>query len=476
MENKATDIVSFIQAGYAGLWIKTTEPRRVAPVVYPILEAHTFKDGSKPNIIEWNCIKEPNILKVLQSFTENEPGNSMLFLHNTHWFLENKQLLQFIQSSIPNWASQGKTIVCVAPTSDIPNEIQRDFTLMSLSLPDEDEIKEIIDHLVGPDRVEDYDKIIGAAKGLTRTELENIFALSITKHGSIKTNVVNNQWSQQITKSGFLSVIQPTLGFKDIVGYDQVKYFILDTMFHPRAKGVILIGPPGTGKTSLIKAVIGETGGAKIGIVLRIGKLFSKYIGDTDKNVDFVIDLLTSVGENVYLIIDEFEKQFAGADSGSSGDSGVTRRSTSRWLDFLQDRPKGIYIGATMNSTAGVPGEYLRPGRWDSAPFFVDLPSPRVRKAIFQHYCNKFNLAIENEKLPNADKWTGAEIEACCNIADMRGVPISVAAKAIRPQALLKEDEVNTLRAWGKVACIPAEDIPDIDKNRVKKMKRRLDR
>ena len=472
MENKATDIVQFLQAGYAGLWIKTTEPRRIAPVLFPLLEKHTFKDGSKIIIKEWNCTTNPNLMEVLQEFTENEPFNTVLFLQNAHWFMENKQLLQFIQSSIPVWASQGKAVVCISPNENIPTEIQHDFTLMSLSLPDEKEIKDIIKNTLG---IEKYDnRVVKAARGLTRMELENIFALSITKHGSLKADVINDQWSQQVAKSGFLSVIKPDVRFKDIVGYDQVKYFILDTMFHPRAKGVMLIGPSGTGKTSLIKAVIGETEGAKIGIALRIGKLFSKYHGETDANVDFVIDLLTSIGDNVYLIIDEFEKQFAGSGNTDGGDSGVTRRANSRWLDFLQDRPAQIYVGATANSFEGIPGEYLRPGRWDTAPFFVDLPTQSVKKAIFEYYCQKFG--IDFSQMPKTEKWSGAEIEACCNIACMRKISLSAAAGYIKPQAILKKREVDALSEWGKAACIPAEDIPDIDMNGVKKLKRRLDK
>ena len=475
MENKATDIVQFLQAGYAGLWIKTAEPRRIAPVLYPLLEAHTFKDGSKINIKEWDCTSNPNLMEVLQGFTENEQLNTVLFLQNGHWFMENKQLLQYIQTNIPVWASQGKAVVCISPNENVPAEIQRDFTLMGLPLPDEKEIGEIINNMMGSVSLEDdSDKVIKAAKGLTRTELENIFALSITKHGVLKADVINDQWAQQISKSGFLSVIKPDLRFKDIVGYDQVKYFILDTMFHPKAKGVMLIGPSGTGKTSLIKAVIGETKGAKMGIVLRIGKLFSKYHGETDANVDFVIDLLTSIGDNVYLIIDEFEKQFAGSGSTDGGDSGVTRRANSRWLDFLQDRPAQIYVGATANSFEGIPGEYLRPGRWDTAPFFVDLPTTEVKLKIFKHYCKKFGIGFQT--IPQTDRWSGAEIEACCNIADMRGITLLAATKYIKPQALLKKKEVDALSQWGKDACIPAEDIPDIDLNGVKKLKRRLDK
>jgi len=169
----------------------------------------------------------------------------------------------------------------------------------------------------------------------------------------------------------------------------------------------------------------------------------------------------------------EFEKQFAGAGSDGSLDSGTTRRATGRWLDFLQDRPKGVYIVGTANSFAGIPGEYIRPGRWDSSPFFIDLPTTKVKNAILKYYADKVQLHIPKNWTGNLmNEFSGAEIEALVHIADMRGISLEDAVKCIIPQAKTMAENVTALRKWAKERTIPAEDIHF---SNIKRQKRKLD-
>jgi SpoVK/Ycf46/Vps4 family AAA+-type ATPase len=256
------------------------------------------------------------------------------------------------------------------------------------------------------------------------------------------------------------------------VGYDNFKQFILETIDNPKAKGVMAIGPPGCGKTTLMKAVVGETG--KFGLSVNMGSLFSKFQGETDQNINTVIELITAIGDCVVLI-DEFEKQFAGASSDGSLDSGTTRRATGRWLDFLQDRPRGVYVVGTANSFKGIPGEYLRPGRWDTSPFFIDLPSSDVRKQILQYYCKRLDIKHPQSPSPAMTDYSGAEIEAMCHIADMRGINLVDASECIIPQAKTMAESIEALREWAKDRTIPAEKVikGGGKKGKVVKIKRR---
>ena len=229
------------------------------------------------------------------------------------------------------------------------------------------------------------------------------------------------------------------------------------------------IGPPGCGKTSLMKAIVGETG--KFGLSVNMGRMFGKYQGETDQNIKSTIDLISSIG-NCVVLIDEFEKQFAGASGDGSLDSGTTKRATGQWLEFLQERPEGIYIVGTANSFQGIPGEYLRPGRWDTSPFFIDLPNFKTKKKILDYYINRFGMTCKGNKRPAMEHFTGAEIEALCHIADMRGIDLLEAAKCILPQALTMKENVEALRRWSVGRTIPAENIPSID---VKEAKRSID-
>jgi len=131
----------------------------------------------------------------------------------------------------------------------------------------------------------------------------------------------------------------------------------------------------------------------------------------------------------------EFEKQFSGAASTGETDSGVARRMTGRWLQFMQERPEGVYMMATCNSFKGIPDEFLRAGRWDGSPFYIGLPTVEEQIAIVSYYINKLKLKFDPEKdLPDMDNWTGAEIEACCEIANNLECDLKEASGYIIPQ------------------------------------------
>jgi SpoVK/Ycf46/Vps4 family AAA+-type ATPase len=136
-------------------------------------------------------------------------------------------------------------------------------------------------------------------------------------------------------------------------------------------------------------------------------------------------------------------------------------------LDFLQNRPRGVYIVGTANSFDGIPNEYLRPGRWDTSPFFIDYPTRHVAKAILKHYCKKENVKYEDIELNN---FSGAEIESLVNIASMRGLTLKKALPLILPQAKTCYESIERLRAWAKDRTIPAESLPVASVKNVRKI------
>jgi hypothetical protein len=450
--SKAKKIVPYLRAGFSAFWLKTNEQNRVRENVYSEIESFQRKDGGKYEILEWTCTIEANPLKALEQLNQAEDF-TILFAYNYQWFINSPQIIQTIQDNLSTWSYSGKAFICVSPTDEIPLEIQKDFLLINLPLPDENEITIAINHSLPNSNVtmpsgKKLHKIVSSCKGLTKTEIEQVLALSLVENNGINfsTNVINDYKAITIRKTGFLDVLPSNINFSDIIGYENIKAFILETIDNPKAKGIMTIGPPGCGKTALMKAIVGETG--KFGLEINMGKLFSKYQGETDKNINAVIGLITAIGDCLVLI-DEFEKQFAGAGSDGSLDSGTTRRATGRWLDFLQNRPSGVYIVGTANSFAGIPGEYLRPGRWDSSPFFIDLPTSKVKKEILKYYANKTGIKLP-KKIPSnlMRDFSGADVESLIHIANMRKMSLENAAKCIIPQAKTMAENINAFRHW----------------------------
>jgi len=113
------------------------------------------------------------------------------------------------------------------------------------------------------------------------------------------------------------------------------------------------------------------------------------------------------------LWIDEIEKAFASASSDSA-DGGLSQRMFGTLLSWMQDHRAPIFLIATANNLAQLPPELMRKGRFDEI-FFVDLPGPKEREAIFCVHLKKRNRDKAKFDLPRltaaSEGLSGAEIE-----------------------------------------------------------------
>ncbi|MGO9661976.1 MAG: AAA family ATPase [Polyangia bacterium] len=111
--------------------------------------------------------------------------------------------------------------------------------------------------------------------------------------------------------------------------------------FSPMRK-LLLIGPPGTGKTMTAAALAGELGLPLFSI--QLDGLITKYMGETAAKLRLVFDAIQST-RGVYLF-DEFDA--LGGERGSKNDVGEIRRVLNSFLQFLeQEESAGLVLGAT---------------------------------------------------------------------------------------------------------------------------------
>lgn len=463
---KTDRLINLLRAGFPAFWINTFEPNRVRQKIYDEIKSFRRKDGIEYKVEEWSITRAANPIPVLEQFITSEDC-TVLFMYNFHWFHDKAQVVQLIQDALPIVSSKGSAIVVVSSQQKIPQELSKDFIVMDMPLPDDNEIISVMQHELpnGYKMPEgkDKDRVVKSCKSLTRTELGQVLALSVIEKNCYDVEVINDYRAMAIKKTGFMEVIPHTYKYADIVGYQRYKEHVAESIDNIKAKGNMLIGPGGCGKTVLQMAIVGEF--KKFGIKIEMGALYSKWQGETDQNIRTVQEVLRSAGE-VYALFDEFEKQFSGAGGSGDLDSGTTVRATGAWLDFFQNRPKGVYIAGTANSFNGIPAPYLRPGRWDTTPFFCDLPTDKVRKKIMDHYCNKLNPNLMKEQYPEMKDFTGGEVEALVTLADMRGMSLNKAREFIIPQIITKGEEITELRKWAKTRCLSAETLQPINGKR----------
>ncbi len=222
------------------------------------------------------------------------------------------------------------------------------------------------------------------------------------------------------------------------------------------------MGVQGCGKSLAIKVIARELSLPLYR--LDVGKLYSKYIGETEENLRKSLSTVEKLSP-LCLWIDEIEKCFAA--SGSEIDGGVSQRVMATFLTWMQERKSDCFLAATANNIYMLPPEFLRKGRFDEI-FFVDLPDLNMRKEVFKIHLAKrrldpvnFDCELLAEK--SAD-FNGAEIEQAVLSALYRATSkqqsittehIIEQLESTRPLAVIRSEDVIALREWARERTVP---------------------
>src|SRR5262249_17512199 len=160
------------------------------------------------------------------------------------------------------------------------------------------------------------------------------------------------------------------------------------------------------GKSAFAKSLGNETG--RPTLVLDVGTLFGSLVGQTEANVRQALRLLDAMAPCV-AFIDEIDKGFSGVQSGGQTGSGAGARLFGSFLTWLNDHATDVFVVATSNDIARLPPEMSRAERFDGV-FYVDLPGPREREAIWQIHLRNHGLDPAQRRPQDRD-WSGAEIK-----------------------------------------------------------------
>ena len=283
---------------------------------------------------------------------------------------------------------------------------------------------------------EDRDRIANALLGMSMEEANRVFAYALRVAGNISDtdtapllSIIAEEKAMAIRKIEGLTFIpsKDIPSMENFGGFDHYLEFIRKRargytgearnvgMIKPR--GVVLLGPPGTGKTQVAMATAGELN--RDLIQMDIGSLFDSLVGSSEKKVRAAIDMIDAM-KSCVLMVDEIDKAFAGATSAN--DSGVSSRILSYFLSWLSNRSLSadsdsqIFVIVTMNRTTGIPPELLRMGRFDRI-FSTDLPEADERVDILKIHMRKNNIDSEQygssiqDIARTTDKWAGGELE-----------------------------------------------------------------
>jgi transitional endoplasmic reticulum ATPase len=188
-------------------------------------------------------------------------------------------------------------------------------------------------------------------------------------------------------------------------------------------KGLLLFGPPGTGKTMIAKAV--ATNSEANFISIKGPELLSKWVGESEKGIREVFRKARQASPCV-VFFDELDSVAPRRSSTGGGDSHVGERIVSQLLtemDGLEDLKGVVVIGAT-NRLDIIDEALLRPGRFDR---LLEIPLPdndSIKEILKIHMAKKpIDNTMDIDKLAELLKgYSGADIASLVNAAAMSAI------------------------------------------------------
>lgn len=377
------------------------------------------------------------------------PRRALLVIHNAAALLENAAVVQAICNLRDVFKADGRTLVLLDAALPLPAVLASDVFTIEEPLPTDDQIAAIIETeltnaqgMATPPETPDADtkqRAVEALSGLAAFSCEQAVALSLLD-GKLSPPVLWERKRREIRQTRGLSMDDGTLTFADIGGQAALKEFSAQFFAGPRRPrvivrvdeiekmmagvqgdtsgvaqdahgallremedmkwpGIIAVGPPGSGKSAFTQA-LGPTYGVPT-LAIDMGSAKGSLVGQSEERIRTMLRVI---------------KAMAG---------------------------KWAYWVATCNKLDVLSPEFRR--RFKFGVWYFDLPDAEERKAIWTICLRMFGLDASMPR-PRDERWTGAEIRNCCELAWSLQCSLIEAARYIVPVATADPQGIERLR------------------------------
>lgn len=351
---------------------------------------------------------------------------------------------------------------------------------IDIPLPNEAERKEFIDHVLGNrdfQTISDYGPVELArlTAGLALIDLNTIIRSGLEGGQRLDSGLMRRLKKELIERQcrGLVEFLEPSFNLDFVVGHEGAKQRLREDAallkrgdLHTLPMGYLVCGAVGTGKSFLAQCMAGE-----IGIPCLLLKNFrSKYVGESEGNLERVLNVLRAMGP-VVVVIDEADAALG--DRSNEGDSGTSNRIFSMIASQMGDtRYRGRILWMLLTSRPDLlPIDLKRQGRAEiHIPLFYPSDANEVR-GMFGSMARKVGAKISLEdlpELPSQGKLSGADIEAIVGRAWRRSLltgsdhitreALGEAARNFMPSTQGAEKDLQEMAAI--LECTDVEFLP----------------
>jgi ATP-dependent 26S proteasome regulatory subunit len=416
-------------------------------------------------------------------------GDGIFLLKDFARYCDNDRICRRLRDLAEKFRTARRAIVISAATLQLPAEVASEAVLFQLGLPAAEEllpgVESVLAELNREQRIVVSLDVAGIGQvarnlaGLSQEQALRTLRMCILTRGRADAGLLDDVLDakrQALRSDGLIESVRRDASFGDVAGLKRLREWIAKrkSALTPEGqrfglvppKGILITGVQGCGKSLAARAVAGEWGFELAR--LDAGALYDKFVGESEKKLHKALELAQKLAPMV-LWIDEIEKAFASAGSSGDADAGLSQRLLATLLTWMQDRESGVFLAATSNNITVLPPEMMRKGRFDEI-FFVDLPKPEVRAALFELHLKKRGRDVVTFDLPKlgagSEGFSGAEIEqlivaglytAFAQKQQLTTDVLLAEIRATQPLSVTRAEEVESIRQWAKTRAAPAD-------------------
>jgi AAA+ superfamily predicted ATPase len=353
---------------------------------------------------------------------------------------------------------------------------------IEIPLPSVEERQRFIEIAVGQDGAKKLksftpESLALLTNGLNLTNLNVVLSRAVRSEGGLDPQEFRRLKKEIIERQchGLVEFVEPKHNLDMVVGHEAAKErlrqdaaWISEGRLEAAPMGYLFCGPVGTGKTFMAECYAGS-----IGIpCVELRNFRSKYVGETEGNLEHVLTVLRSLGP-VVVIVDEADAALGNREA--SGDSGTSGRVFSMIASQMGDTTyRGRIIWMLLTSRPDLlPIDLKRQGRAEvHIPLFYPDDSQEILE-MFRIMARKNQAKLADDalpkKVPTTGQLSGADIESIVLAAKRRAMAenretveradVQAAVERFIPSAQGLEKEMQELVAV--LECTDRAFLPD---------------